>query len=348
MDWQRQWQRLRRPSVWLAAGMVAFVATGAAVGLGHGGTKTGTLRTATGSSGLGLPAVPAAPSPAGVSGSPLRATAETKGVLGGEAGAGGRSAGVAGDTQAAQAGPSSAAPSALPAGLGQARVVRTAQLQVEVRRGTFQRGFDGLSAIAATNGGFVASSSTANGDGSAASTGELDLRVPADHFDATLRAVRELGRTRQEHLQGEDVSGQLVDLEARIKSLQTEEDTLRTIVGQAKTVGELLQVQPQLFDVRQQIEQLQAQKAHLDDAASMSTVHVSMFEPGAIPTKPPQPEPATGLAHSLSRAVHGAGAVAGGMVIVAGYLVPFFVLALVGWGAWHVRRRRVAPRTAEA
>ena len=61
MDWQRQWQRLRRPSVWLAAGMVAFVATGAAVGLGHGGTKTGTLRTATGSSGLGLPAVPAAP-----------------------------------------------------------------------------------------------------------------------------------------------------------------------------------------------------------------------------------------------------------------------------------------------
>ena len=244
--------------------------------------------------------------------------------------------------------PTGSAASAVPAGLDQPRVVRTAELQVEVRRGSFQRAFDRLSAVAAANGGFVASSSTANGDASSASTGELDLRVPADHFDATLKAVGGLGRTRQEHLQGEDVSGQLVDLDARIKSLQSEEETLRTIVGQAKTVGELLQVQPQLFDVRQQIEQLQAQKSHLDDAAAFSTVHVSLFEPGATPTKPPQPEPETGLAHSLSRAVHGAVAVAGGMVVVVGYVSPFVLLGLLGWAALHVRRRRTAPEPAQA
>jgi hypothetical protein len=281
-----------------------------------------------------------------VSGSPLRATTELNhAASAGEAGGGGAAGGVAAD-QGAQAVPQSAGPSALPAGLGQPKVVRTAQLQVEVRRGSFRRAFDQLTSIAAANGGFVASSSTSNDDGSDPSTGELDLRVPADHFDAALRAVGDLGRTRQQHLQGEDVSGQLVDLDARIKSLQTEEDTLRTIVGQAKTVGELLQVQPQLFEVRQQIEQLQAQKAHLDESAALSTVHVSMFEPGATPTKPPQPEPATGLAHDLSRAVHGAGAVAGGMVIVLGYLVPFAVLGLVAWAALHVRRRRVAAGPA--
>src|SRR5207248_2927291 len=137
MDWQRQWERLRRPSVWVAAGMVAFVAAGAAVGLGHGGTQSGTRRAATASSGL-QPVHSAGPgtstgAPTGAVGTPLVGRTATQEATAGVAGSAGGSAGSGAATTAgdSQAGPAATSPSALPAGLGQARVVRTAQLQVE-------------------------------------------------------------------------------------------------------------------------------------------------------------------------------------------------------------------------
>jgi hypothetical protein len=115
------------------------------------------------------------------------------------------------------------------------------------------------------------------------------------------------------------------------------------LLSRARTVGEVLEVQNQLFAVRQQIEQLQAQRANLDSQASMSTITVTLFEPGAALVTRPEPEPATGLARSWERAWDGAIAVIGGTVIVIGYLVPLTALALLGWAAWRIatRRRRV-------
>ncbi|MDQ6726435.1 MAG: DUF4349 domain-containing protein, partial [Actinomycetota bacterium] len=114
---------------------------------------------------------------------------------------------------------------------------------------------------------------------------------------------------------------------------------LRVLVGQAKTVGEVLQVQSSLFNVRQQIEQLTAQRANLDQSAGLATIHVSMFEPGAaVTTVPPVDE--RSLAHSLQRGFDGMLAVVGGMIVVLGWLVPVAVLGLLGWGASRLRRRR--------
>jgi hypothetical protein len=111
----------------------------------------------------------------------------------------------------------------------------------------------------------------------------------------------------------------------------------------------VLEVQGQLFNVRQQIEQLQAERANIDAQAEMSTINLTVFEPGAALTRP-ESKPATGLAHSWSRAWDGAVAVVGGTVIVVGYLLPLAVLGLLGWGVWRVasRRRRPAPATTPA
>src|SRR5207302_6202781 len=98
---------------------------------------------------------------------PLVGTSEKMQAAGAGGGAAAGSAVANGQAPPSAAPPAAAPPSAVPPGLAQPRVVRTAQLQVEVRRGTLQRAFDRMSAIAAANGGFVASSSTTNGDASA-------------------------------------------------------------------------------------------------------------------------------------------------------------------------------------
>lgn len=224
------------------------------------------------------------------------------------------------------------------------RVVKTAELRVKVKRDGFTNAFDEVASIAARHGGFVADSSTSIRDDAA--SGRVTVRVPVAAFDAARRELRALGSVEGESLRGEDVSAQLVDLDARIRSLQAQEEALRALLGKANTVGEVIQVQDHLFQTRTQIEQLQAQRAHLDDAAALATLSVSLFEPGAA-SRNSNPEPTSGLAHDLDRAVDAAVAVVGGMLITIGAVTPLTVLALVAWLLSRgVRRRRQSVAAA--
>ena len=236
---------------------------------------------------------------------------------------------------------------------GAPRVVRTGELRLEVPRGGFNAAFDRVASIASTHGGFVASSSTSSSrdeDDREVRFGELSVRVPADRFDAARQALSGLGELEGQSIRGEDVSGQLVDYEARLRSLTAQEDALRTLLARAGAVGEVLQVQSSLFSVRQQIEQLAAQRAELEQRAALATISISLYEPGALPEiRPPEPPP-TSLANSFRRAVEGALTVVGGMIVVVGWLAPLVALGLVVWvlGRLGGKGRRVREAGSEA
>ena len=248
-----------------------------------------------------------------------------------------------------------------------AKIVKTADLTVSIAKGKFTGAFAEASRIATANGGFVVSSSTSTtgfpgnpiplGDTSAqqapasdsrARAGQLTIRVPADRFDATRAALSGLGDVDNETINGQDVTSQLVDLGARITSLKAEEQAFQTLLGKATAIGDVLQIQDQLFNVRTQIEELQAQQASLDNQATFSTITVSMYEPGVAFTPAPKSEPSI-LSKAWDDATGGALNVLGGMVVILGYAVPLALLALVGWGVWGItapwrRRRRSAEQ----
>jgi len=222
---------------------------------------------------------------------------------------------------------------------GSPRVVRTADVRVKVAKGGFSAAFDRVASVAAANGGFVSASTTGSVDD--ARFGELTVRVPADRFDTLRLSLGELGEVESQSIRGEDVSGQLVDYDARLKSLQAQEESLLVLVGRATAVGEVLQVQSTLFNVRQQIEQLKAQKANLEQSVSLATLRVSLFEPGAPGLLRPVDD-GPSLARSFEEAVDGMVSVVGGMIVVVGYLIPIGVLGLLVWGGSRVVRRRPA------
>jgi hypothetical protein len=224
---------------------------------------------------------------------------------------------------------------------GSPRVVRTADVRVKVAKGGFNAAFDRVASVAAANGGFVSASTTASNDD--ARSGMLTVRVPADRFDSVRLALGELGDIESQSIRGDDVSGQLVDYEARLRSLQAQEESLLVLVGRATAVGEVLQVQSTLFSVRQQIEQLKAQKANLEQSVSLATLQVSLFEPGAAGVVRPVDD-SPSLARSFEEAVDGMVSVVGGMIVILGYLIPIGVLGLVVWAASRLFRRRPAAQ----
>jgi hypothetical protein len=208
-----------------------------------------------------------------------------------------------------------------------ARVVKTASLEVSVR--TDARVGDATAQanhVAEANGGYVAKSDSFKGKNRQAT---LTLRVPAAAYDDALRDLRRLGKVTDESLGGQDVTGTLVDLDARLRTLRAQEDALNALLGKARTVGETLQVTQAASAVRMQIEQLAAQQAQLSDQADFSTIKLHIVGPNVALDTAPKPDPL--LVSSMRHAVAGTLAVFGGVIVVLGYLLPLAALGALGY-----------------
>ena len=123
-------------------------------------------------------------------------------------------------------------------------------------------------------GGYVAASErTSDGDNPVAT---ITYRIPAERWDGVLEQLRDLGRkVAGERTSAIEVTGQLVDLEARIRNLRATEAALQTILSRAERIADVLEVQRELTTVRGEIEQLDAQRASLEDQASYGTLAVT-------------------------------------------------------------------------
>ncbi|MEA2518566.1 MAG: hypothetical protein QOF49_646 [Chloroflexota bacterium] len=103
----------------------------------------------------------------------------------------------------------------------------------------------------------------------------VTYRIPVARWEDALDAIRRLGTETGEQTNAVEVTGQLVDLAARIRNLRASELALVGYVEKAAKTSDLLEIEARLTDTRGQIEQLSAQQASLADQAAMGTLTVA-------------------------------------------------------------------------
>jgi len=125
--------------------------------------------------------------------------------------------------------------------------------------------------------GDMVEQSSQTGEGRSASA-LLTIRVRADRLDAVLAGVRQAGKVRSEWVTAEDVTSQVVDLEARLRNEQRfEADLLDLSSNRADApLDQVLQVRRSVAEVRERIERMVAQRQRLGLDVAMSTVNVSI------------------------------------------------------------------------
>ena len=130
-------------------------------------------------------------------------------------------------------------------------------------------------------GGYVGASQTENVEDQPYAT--ITYRIPADRWEDALDLLRGLnGLTSKvvgEQTQAVEVTGQVIDLEARIRNLRASETALQEIASTATRITDVLEVQNQLTNVRGQIEQLSAALADLEDRAGFATLTATFSMP---------------------------------------------------------------------
>ncbi|MFM7424897.1 MAG: DUF4349 domain-containing protein [Elainella sp.] len=118
-------------------------------------------------------------------------------------------------------------------------------------------------------------------------TALLQIRVPEQNLEATLKALTQLGTVQQQEIAAEDVASQLVDHQARLRNLRKTEATLLEIMNRSGSVADVLKVAQELSNVRNLIEQVDAQVKDLENrvAYSVVTIHLQQ-QTVTIPAQP--------------------------------------------------------------
>jgi uncharacterized protein DUF4349 len=220
---------------------------------------------------------------------------------------------------------------------GSNRVIKNINLEIRIDKGEFQRQFSRASTVAEQFQGFISGSQVSRTEEGELASGLLTIRVPSDRFEQAVARLKELGEVTGEDRSGQDVSREFVDLEARLKHAQTEEAFYLKLMGEAKSVADMIQVQSQLSGVQLRIEEIQGQLQYLKDQTSFSTITANIFEPGAELLGEPKP-----LAEAWREAVNGFQRVISGAVIGLGWIAPFALMGLIGFGIYRLSRR---PKT---
>ena len=132
------------------------------------------------------------------------------------------------------------------------------------------------------------------------------------------------------------MTGQVVDVEARLRAMRAAEGRYVAFLSRTGTVTEMLEVQRQLEDTRSQIEVLESQARSLRGSVSLSTIRATVVGPAVVPA--PSPGLWAAAADAVARGWRGVWAVVIGVLP----LWPLAVVAGLGLAVW----RRLSPRVA--
>lgn len=114
----------------------------------------------------------------------------------------------------------------------------------------------------------------------------MRIRVPQSNLEPTLDALKALGTVESELITAEDVSSQLVDVKARLRNLRQTENSLIKIMERAGSMGDTLQVSKELSNVRNSIEQIDAQLKNLTNRVNYSTITLNLTASVASNSQP--------------------------------------------------------------
>ena len=167
--------------------------------------------------------------------------------------------------------------------LAQSQVISTASISIEVEE--VQVASAAVKGIAEGLGGFVEQLSSS---GRASSQqANITIRVPQGRFSTAVERLMALGEVENQNQGSEDVSERFIDIKARLKSAEREEQSLLSLLERTLKVNEILTVERELNRVRSEIERLQGQLNFLERRVELATISVFLFTPGVAVPQPP-------------------------------------------------------------
>ncbi|KLU58842.1 hypothetical protein CEB3_c48600 [Peptococcaceae bacterium CEB3] len=220
----------------------------------------------------------------------------------------------------------------------------TQNLSLVIQVAQVQTALSQVGAEAQELGGYVVEMEQTNA--AAGASGHMTVKVPAGRMQEMKGRVSGLGKVLNEHLNSNDITDQYYDTQTLLANWQAEEKQYLKILGQAKTVDEVLKVEGALSNVRGQIQVLEGRLKLMNNQVDYATIDLQLV---------PQPNPnvkvgtpgrpvAWGLTWqaavaAFSKTLTGSWNLLNYLIIGLGYAAPYLLLGVLGWLGYRLLKK---------
>ena len=110
----------------------------------------------------------------------------------------------------------------------------------------------------------------------------LNIRIPNENFDAFINEISKgVNYFDRKEISSEDVTEEYIDVASRIKTKKVLEERYYELLKKANKVSEILEIEKQLSEIREEIESKEGRLNYLENKVSMSTLDISFYKPVA-------------------------------------------------------------------
>lgn len=103
-------------------------------------------------------------------------------------------------------------------------------------------------------------------------------RVPKEAFDGFLKDASKFGNVISKSVNGEDVTAQYFDTEARLKTLKIQEERILELLKKSGDLKDIIELEKRLSELRFEIESLTGTLKKWDNMVSYSQVSINLIE----------------------------------------------------------------------
>ena len=172
------------------------------------------------------------------------------------------------------------------------------------------------------------------------------LRVPEMYFEQFMLDFNNMGNVISSENNGTDITGEYFDSEARLKSLQIQEERLLEILKKAESVKDIIEIERELSDVRYQIENFTGTLRKWDNMVNFATIQVSVYEVEEI--KEPKPVSLIDrMAHGFSNSIKILTKLVKNFTVLIAILLPFAIIALAIFLIVHYILKKIKKNNKE-
>ncbi|MFI6098764.1 DUF4349 domain-containing protein [Lentzea sp. NPDC051213] len=217
------------------------------------------------------------------------------------------------------------------------QLVRTAT--VDLRSDDVRKAVSQVKDRAQGAGGFAGQENTTS------TYGSVTVRVPSNQLDTVVDGLEQVGEVTRREMRSEDVTDQLVDVEARIATQKASVERLRVLFERAGSTTEIAQIEGELTKRQSELESMQRRSESLKGKVAMATLTVQV---STTPLAPPQ-EKKAGFGGAFAAGWDALGTAFRWITVGVGGLLPFLlVLGVPAAVVIYLLRRRRVTRTNEA
>jgi uncharacterized protein DUF4349 len=217
-------------------------------------------------------------------------------------------------------------------------LIRTADLTVEMPHGhSLTTPADQAEEIALAAGGQVFADERSGGRSPIAT---ITLKVPGEALGGVVDKLAALGKEKARRTSTQDVTGQVADVDSRVRSARASIAQLRVLFDRAVKVGDLIALENELSQREADLEALEAQQRALEAQTAMATLTLHLTTAGAAPVAHHKHHATGGFVGGLRNGWQAFQSAAGAVATGVGAVLPFLLLALVVGAAAVALRRR--------